>query len=101
MDYPGVNVSIPRHLGPIFLTFDFLQDYTIRIEPDRPPNLLFLTGQDHFRRRQRWNRAFSAEALKNYDEIISRQAGELLDVFDQAAKDGKRVNLAERFTHYT
>ncbi|KIK57022.1 hypothetical protein GYMLUDRAFT_46634 [Collybiopsis luxurians FD-317 M1] len=75
--------------------------YTIRIEPNRPPNLLFLTGQNHFRRRQRWNRAFSAESLKNYEEIISRQAGELLAVFDQAAENGERVNLAKKFTHYT
>ncbi|KAF5363162.1 hypothetical protein D9758_008349 [Tetrapyrgos nigripes] len=75
--------------------------YTIRRESDRPPNLLFLTGQDHFRRRQRWNRAFSAESLNNYDEIVRGQAAELLDVFDQAAKDGTVINIAQKFTYYT
>lgn len=58
------------------------------------------SGPDHHRRRQPWNRAFSNEALKGYEEIIERRATQLVQVIVSESRAGS-IDLSKWFDYFT
>ncbi|KAK7445715.1 hypothetical protein VKT23_014710 [Stygiomarasmius scandens] len=74
--------------------------YSIRTDPHNPTNLLFMTGPPHARRRQRWNRALGMEAVKYYEEVISRQTNKLLDKLQEELSAGE-IDISRKFGHFT
>lgn len=45
-----------------------------------PPIIALPDTSLHAQRRKRWNRAFNSAALKEYEEIISNRASDLLEL---------------------
>ncbi|RDB27055.1 hypothetical protein Hypma_005050 [Hypsizygus marmoreus] len=53
--------------------------YEARQDPRAPGNLLALRGQAHTDRRRLWSRAFTNEALTEYEQPLSKRAQALVD----------------------
>ncbi len=55
---------------------------------------------DHLRRRRPWNRAFSASALKEYEETIAGRARMLVSALERKALASEEVVLGKWFNYF-
>lgn len=53
--------------------------YDSRSDPHSPNNILNLSGDEHANRRRVWNRGFSTESLREYEDIIARRVEQLIE----------------------
>ena len=77
-----------------FLTDARLTEYVGRMLSESDANLPLIGVQDvneHLRRRRPWNRAFSAAAVKGYEETIARRARQLVDALERQQEEGEVV----------
>ena len=80
-------------------TFTLLTDtrwteYVGRMLSESDANLPLIGVQDvdeHLRRRRPWNRAFSAAAVKGYEETIAKRARQLVDALERQQGKGEGV----------
>ena len=57
--------------------------------------------REHARRRRPWNRAFSASALKGYEEIMDRRVDQLVELFAGRAVEGRQVDVGKSLGAFT
>ncbi len=53
--------------------------YDARSDPHSPNNIVNLSGDEHSNRRRVWNRGFSTESLREYEDMIARRAEQLIE----------------------
>lgn len=53
--------------------------YDARSDPHSPNNIVNLSGDEHANRRRVWNRGFSTESLREYEDMIARRAELLIE----------------------
>ncbi|TDL19581.1 high nitrogen upregulated cytochrome P450 monooxygenase 2 [Rickenella mellea] len=73
-----------------------------RRHPDWNPSLIGTRDiQDHKRRRNRWNRAFTSASVKEYEPTISRRALQLVEQLEKRAKNKETVDIAKWLSFFT
>ncbi|OCH87257.1 high nitrogen upregulated cytochrome P450 monooxygenase 2 [Obba rivulosa] len=94
-----ISICNSMAIGPILGPSGFLKSeaYTGRNLRSPGRSLLASDGEERVEKRKRWNRAFSIAALKNYEEVISRRAIQLVDLLARE----KSVDLGVRFSWFT
>lgn len=89
-------VTVPD--GPLFAA---RTAWDGRQNPDWVPNLIGLrSSQEHARRRKNWNRAFSTQAVKDYEPIMINRALQLADELERRCGGGA-VDLANWISFFT
>jgi cytochrome P450 len=53
---------------------------------------------EHKRRRKTWDRAFSTASIKNYEEIVTRKARELIEQLEKRA--GQEIDLSMWMSYF-
>ena len=69
-----------------------------RVQHQALPLIACQNPVEHTQRRRPWNRAFSTNALKEYQPIIARRAVQLLDALQS---EGRTVDLAQWISFFT
>ncbi|PIL33443.1 cytochrome P450 [Ganoderma sinense ZZ0214-1] len=65
--------------------------YNSRRDPSVPQTLLAMSGEDHDNRRRLWNRGMSNESLVEYEGVVVKRAGQLVDRLREESRRGKNV----------
>lgn len=83
--------------GSVSRVSDESTDYSARRDPNTAPNLLAMTGDAHAHRRRLWNRGMSNDSLKEYEDIISKRARQLVDRLESIKGS---IDLAEWLAYF-
>ena len=65
-----------------------------------PASVIAITDPvEHKRRRRTWDRGFSTAAMRNYEEIVTRNARELVEQFEK--REGQEIDLSMWLSYFS
>ncbi|KLO10727.1 cytochrome P450 [Schizopora paradoxa] len=72
----------------------------------RPPNgicniEMLRDPVEHLRRRKVWNRAFTTNAVKDYEEVVVKRSLQLLDALVSQSANGGSIDLTKWYSYFT